>query len=89
LDPGPSWLVWLAIAGVLNSALSLYYYARVIKFMYMDKGPAEKFRPPPMITAAVAIAVIMTVILGVGFEPVVDALLEMAGDLFRALPLGT
>jgi NADH-quinone oxidoreductase subunit N len=30
--------VWLAIVGVLNSALSLYYYLRVLVVMYMQKG---------------------------------------------------
>jgi len=30
-----SWYIWLAVAGILNSAISLYYYARIIKFMYV------------------------------------------------------
>ncbi|MFH1754773.1 MAG: NADH-quinone oxidoreductase subunit N [Candidatus Latescibacterota bacterium] len=30
--------VWLAIVGVMNSALSLYYYLRVLVVMYMQKG---------------------------------------------------
>ncbi len=30
-------LVWLAVVGVLNSALSLYYYLRVLVVMYMHK----------------------------------------------------
>ncbi|MGI0068283.1 MAG: proton-conducting transporter membrane subunit, partial [Thermoplasmata archaeon] len=33
--------IWLAVAGLLNSALSLFYYARVLKVMYFDApGPA-------------------------------------------------
>jgi len=31
--------VWLAIVGVMNSALSLYYYLRVLVVMYMQKSP--------------------------------------------------
>jgi proton-translocating NADH-quinone oxidoreductase chain N len=31
--------VWLALAGVLNSALSVFYYARVLKVMYMERAP--------------------------------------------------
>jgi NADH-quinone oxidoreductase subunit N len=27
--------VWLAVIGVLNSAISLYYYVRVVVFMWM------------------------------------------------------
>ena len=29
--------VWLAVIGVLNSAVSLYYYIRVVVFMYLKK----------------------------------------------------
>jgi NADH:ubiquinone oxidoreductase subunit 2 (subunit N) len=32
------WFVWLAVAGLLNSALSVFYYARVLRVMYMEKG---------------------------------------------------
>jgi len=34
-------LVWLVIVGVLNSALSLYYYLRVIVVMYMKKAEVD------------------------------------------------
>ena len=30
--------VWLAVIGVLNSAISLYYYIRVVVFMYLEEG---------------------------------------------------
>ena len=33
------WFIWLAIAGLLNSALSVFYYARVLKVMYFDPSP--------------------------------------------------
>ena len=29
--------VWLAVIGVLNSAISLYYYIRIVVFMYLKK----------------------------------------------------
>ena len=31
--------VWLAVAGLLNSALSVFYYARVLKVLYMEPSP--------------------------------------------------
>jgi NADH-quinone oxidoreductase subunit N len=34
--------IWLAVIGVLNSAASVYYYLRVMVFMYM-KDPTEEF----------------------------------------------
>jgi proton-translocating NADH-quinone oxidoreductase chain N len=30
------WFIWLAVAGLLNSALSVFYYARVLKVMFFD-----------------------------------------------------
>jgi len=32
---GNSWLIALVIGGVLNSALSLYYYLRIMRYMYL------------------------------------------------------
>ena len=32
---GETWIIALVIAGVLNSALSLYYYLKVIRYMYL------------------------------------------------------
>ncbi|UCE44609.1 MAG: NADH-quinone oxidoreductase subunit N [Methanobacteriota archaeon] len=85
IDPGPSWLLWLAVAGVLNSALSLYYYARVIKKMYMEKGPEERVTVPKMTGAAILIALIMTIVLGIYFDAVVELCQEAAGSLLQAV----
>jgi len=38
---GGSLMITLAVVGILNSALSLYYYARVLKAMYFDAPPEE------------------------------------------------
>ena len=86
--PGPEWLVWLAIAGVLNSALSLYYYARVIKYMYMVKGPEERIVLTPFVKVAVAVAAVMIILIGVYPDPVVNVCLQAASDLFPNLPSG-
>jgi len=87
-EPGEGWLIWLAIAGVLNSALSLYYYARVIKYMYMAKGPSEeRLKVPPMLTASIVFAVVMVVGIGLFPEPFIDACIS-AAERFADLPLG-
>lgn len=58
--------VWLAFIAVLNSAISLYYYVRVIKAMYVEKGPStERIKVPKPFTAAIAICAIFVFILGV------------------------
>jgi NADH-quinone oxidoreductase subunit N len=58
--------VWLAVIGVLNSAISLYYYIRVVVFMYLKKdatGSEPVFTPA--LAFAVAAAVAATIVLGV------------------------
>jgi NADH-quinone oxidoreductase subunit N len=39
--PGGNWYAILAIIGALNSAVSLYYYVRVIRAMFIDQPYAE------------------------------------------------
>jgi NADH:ubiquinone oxidoreductase subunit 2 (subunit N) len=41
------WFVWLAVAGLLNSALSVFYYARVLRVMYMEQ-PEPTASPAPI-----------------------------------------
>lgn len=48
--------VWLAIVGVLNSIVALYYYLTVIKMMYVDEAPDA--RPIPLSQAYVAVLLI-------------------------------
>jgi NADH-quinone oxidoreductase subunit N len=58
--------VWLAVIGVLNSAISLYYYIRVVVFMYLKKD--ETATNPvfsPSLALAVGVAVVATIVLGV------------------------
>ena len=87
-ESGPTWLVWLAIAGVLNSALSLYYYARVIKYMYMDPGPTDRIRVPPMIGISIAFALIMVVAIGLYPQAVIEICKNAAAGAFPGLPPG-
>ena len=43
---------WLAVIGVLNSAISLYYYVRIVVFMYLKK---ETIGSEPTTTPALAV----------------------------------
>jgi NADH-quinone oxidoreductase subunit N len=72
--------VWLAIIGVLNSAVSLYYYLRVIVYMYF-RDPKEDFawvsnEIPATVSIILAIAGVL--ILGIIPGPVME-LAKMAG----------
>jgi NADH-quinone oxidoreductase subunit N len=57
---------WLALIGVLNSAVSLYYYIRVVVFMYLKKETIGSVpRTSPALALALAVAVVATLVLGV------------------------
>jgi len=58
--------VWLAVIGVLNSAISLYYYVRVVVFMYLKREEVgEVPYAGPALKIALAVAVVATLVLGV------------------------
>src|SRR6185369_16634501 len=50
--------IWLAIIGVLNSAASVYYYLRVMVYMYM-KEPTEEF-DWMQVSAPIALSIIIS-----------------------------
>jgi len=63
---------WLAAVGAINSALSLYYYSRVVKAMWIEDASGEfdiESKPVGLYTAIVAAAVV-TVLLLPGFGSV-------------------
>jgi NADH-quinone oxidoreductase subunit N len=73
--------IWLAVIGVLNSVVSVYYYLRVIVFMYM-KEPEEEFEwltiTPPIILS-LTLAVLGVLVPGV----VPSYLLSLAQSALR------
>ena len=56
----------LAIAGALNSLLSVIYYLRVVVLMYMEEGGVEgkSFAAAPFLYAAIFVGVVGTLYLG-------------------------
>ncbi len=63
----------LVIIAVLNSAISLYYYLKVIVFMYM-KEPVKPFNITlsPMTLLVIAISVFGTIQLGIYPDPIIS-----------------
>jgi len=68
-------LVWLAVAGVLFSAVSAYFYLRVIMQMYMYE-PKQEFALVQSPALALALAVSVTAVIVIGIYP--TAVLEFA-----------
>ncbi|MDH3255064.1 MAG: proton-conducting transporter membrane subunit, partial [Acidobacteriota bacterium] len=76
--------IWVALAGVLTSAISLYYYMGIVVQMYF-KAPADQSPLPleaPGLTGAVAVCAIVTVLLGI----LPETLVEFAKSSLIALP---
>ena len=44
ISDGSTWVIGLVVAGVLNSALSLYYYLRVMRYMYLYDPSEEEVK---------------------------------------------
>ncbi|HET6372651.1 MAG TPA: NADH-quinone oxidoreductase subunit N, partial [Candidatus Polarisedimenticolia bacterium] len=56
---------WLAVLAVLNSVVSLYYYARVVVYMYVREPLTdEPYATSPSLTVALAITAGLTVLIG-------------------------
>src|SRR5918996_5171099 len=84
IDSGPivAWGPYLAIAAVLNSALSLGYYAWIIRKMYMeDATDMSKIKEPIAIVAVLIFAIIFMVGFGIWHAPLLDFASQAVPDL--------
>lgn len=76
--------VWLAIIGVLNSAISLYYYVRVVVFMWIKEDAiGAPVRLAPGVAAVLAIAVAGTIAVGIYPAPLFSIAEQSAAALGR------
>jgi NADH-quinone oxidoreductase subunit N len=66
IETGNPWLVRLAILGVLMSAVSLYYYIRFIKAMYIDaETEPEPVKLGASLQVALGLAALLVIYVGV------------------------
>jgi F420H2 dehydrogenase subunit N len=74
IDAGPvaAWAPWLAIAGVLNSALSLAYYGWIIRKMYFEGEGEKRVKEPRSIIAVMIFSIIFIVGIGVYPDPIIQ-----------------
>ena len=61
--------VWLAVIGVLNSALAAYYYLRLIVFMYMREPEGAPTVMAPSFSGALALVVALWGVVQLGVAP--------------------
>jgi len=74
----------LAVIGVLNSVISLYYYAYVVKVMFLDRGPEDA----PAVSVGlyhnilIWILLIPTLVMGLYWSPVIKVTMNSIGFFF-------
>ena len=88
LDAGAvvSWAPWLAVAGVLNSALSLAYYAWIIRKMYFEGENEKRVKEPKSVIAVMIFSIIFIVGIGVYPEPILQFTESAVPTLTAILP---
>ena len=65
---------WLALLGVLNSVVSLYYYVRIIKVMFLDGEPTKDDKTVgdhPVLVGTIIALMIPVLLLGLYWNPLV------------------
>ena len=82
--------IWLAVIGVANSALSLYYYVRLVVFMWTTdaESPAQSFRLSPSLAVVLVVSVIGTILFGVYPGPLFEFAASSASTLGAAPVVG-
>jgi proton-translocating NADH-quinone oxidoreductase chain N len=77
---------WLAAVGAVNSALSLFYYSRVVKALWIEDPVVEHdlAGTPTGLYIALTVALVGTVLLLPGFGPVIETAQDVAAVLFSS-----
>ncbi len=66
-------LAWLAVVGVIFSAISAYFYLRIVMVMYMKEPTGEtKLAASPALSIALLVAVAVVVLVGIFPGPLID-----------------
>jgi NADH-quinone oxidoreductase subunit N len=75
----------VAIIGILTSIVSVYYYLRVVYYLYMKEGDetVPVLQASVLTTAALAIAMIGILLMGIYPMPIFDTLLNAATIYFQ------
>ena len=69
---GGMWNVILAVIGVVNSAISLFYYAKIIKAMYLEDAPDQTPLVVPGLYTGILVSLgALVMVLGVYWTPLI------------------
>jgi NADH-quinone oxidoreductase subunit N len=87
IQDGGWWWALVAVIGV-NTILSLYYYARVVKVMFLEDSSAPAFSPNPLGAAQAIACALVLVAMFIGFNPLTN-LTTAYSDLHPVSPSRT
>lgn len=80
------WIVWLGLLVLLNSAISVFYYLRIIVVMFFDEPEGRPTHLPAMHRApGLYLALWLCAIGAIAFGVFIDPLADQAGHAARAL----
>ncbi len=75
-------LVWLAIFGIINTALSVFYYARVIMAMYANKEGAHPIAIGQFTQIVIVVCLIITILFGIFPQTIIGLANSAAAFLY-------
>lgn len=67
-------MITVAVIALLNTVVSLYYYLRIVKHMYLNKQTEKTITVTPKLSEAILVLVLVVpvLVLGIYFQPLVD-----------------
>lgn len=72
IEAGPGFY-WLVLVGAINSVISLYYYVRVLKHMFLEGQPSTTLAyPSRLMTVLLIVLAVPTLLFGVYWAPVAN-----------------
>ena len=77
-------MAWLAVIGVLNAVVGLFYYLTVLKYVYLyrQEGDEEPLKIDRLQSVTLMVSVAVVTVLGVAIAPVFDWVTEIARVFF-------
>ncbi len=67
-------LTWLAVIGVLNSAIGAFYYLRIIWYMYFEEPKAMREpKASPALVSVLTVSAVAIILLFIFAQPILDA----------------
>ncbi len=68
--------VWLALIAVINSAISLYYYMRILKYLFFEEGKVSEVevKVPSIYLIPIVLTGLAIIVLGIFSDPLIHFL---------------